>query len=62
MTDQHPPRVLAVIPARGGSKGLPFETVASLKNVMQLTKLDKDHALILVKGDGGMNLETIELP
>jgi hypothetical protein len=30
---------------------------------MQLAKLDKDHALILVdKGQGAMNLETIDLP
>ncbi|GGN04219.1 hypothetical protein GCM10009721_34490 [Terrabacter tumescens] len=27
MTDQHPPRVLAVIPARGGSKGLPGKNI-----------------------------------
>jgi len=47
----------------GGTKGLSFETIASLKNVMQLAKLDNDHALILVKGEGGLhNLETIEMP
>lgn len=30
MTDQHPPRVLAVIPARGGSKGLPRKNIRPL--------------------------------
>jgi len=30
VTDQHPPRVLAVIPARGGSKGLPRKNIRPL--------------------------------
>ena len=30
MTDPHPPRVLAVIPARGGSKGLPGKNIRRL--------------------------------
>jgi hypothetical protein len=43
--------------------GLPYETVASLKGVMHLAKLDKDNAVILAKGDGAaLNLETVPLP
>lgn len=46
----------------GGKAGLPYETVANLKGVVQLDKLDKDHALILVNTPSGMNLDTIALP
>ncbi len=50
-------------PVRGGGKaGLHYDTVADLKGVVQLDKLDKDHALILVNAPSGMNLETIALP
>jgi hypothetical protein len=46
-----------------GKAGLPYETVASLKGVLHLAKLDKDNAVILAKGDGSaLNLETIALP
>jgi hypothetical protein len=47
----------------GGTAGMKYETVASLKNVVHLDRFDKDHALILVQAkDGPMSLETIELP
>jgi hypothetical protein len=47
----------------GGLKGLGYETIASLKGVEQLDKLDNTHALILVRTDSGaLNLETIALP
>jgi hypothetical protein len=50
-------------PIKGATAGVPYETIKDLKGVMQLAKLDKDHALILVdKGQGAMNLETIDLP
>jgi hypothetical protein len=42
--------------------GLPYQTIKDLKGVMQLAKLDKDHAVILVDKGGTLNLETIELP
>jgi hypothetical protein len=46
-----------------GKAGQPYETVGSLKGVMHLAKLDKENAVILVKGDGGaLNLETVALP
>ena len=42
--------------------GVGYETIASLKGVVQLDRFDKDHAILLVKAESGMNLETIELP
>ncbi len=47
----------------GGTAGLPYETIKDLKGVVQLDKLDKDHALLLVLSDtGAMNLQAIALP
>jgi hypothetical protein len=46
-----------------GTAGLPFERIANPNGVVQMSRLGKDHALMLVKGsDGKHNLETIELP
>ncbi len=46
-----------------GTKGLGYDTIATLKGVVQLDKLDDKHALILVQTDSGaLNLETIDLP
>ena len=46
-----------------GTKGLGYDTIASLKGVMQLDQLDKTHALILVQREGGaLDLETVDLP
>ena len=51
-------------PVRGGGKaGLGYETIANLKGVEQMAKLDEGHALVLMRGEGGaLNLETIMLP
>lgn len=47
----------------GGTEGLSYDTIAELKGVTQLDKLDKDHAIVLVQADGGaMNLKTVQLP
>ena len=48
----------------GGTAGLTYETIASLKGVEQLDVFDKDHVLILFrdKPDGPATLDTIELP
>jgi hypothetical protein len=46
----------------GGVAGQKYETIASLKGVEHLDRFDKDHALILVKNDKGITLDTIELP
>jgi hypothetical protein len=43
--------------------GLTYETIAELKGVQQLDKLDKDNALILIRTEGGaLNLDTVPLP
>jgi hypothetical protein len=46
----------------GGTGGMKYETVASLKDVLQLASFDAEHALVLVKAGDNLNLETIELP
>jgi hypothetical protein len=45
-----------------GVAGLKYETIAKLKGVEQLDRLGKDRALVLVKGDGAMKLQSIQLP
>lgn len=43
--------------------GLKYETLEALKGVQHLDRLDKEHAVLLVRAEGGaLNLETIELP
>jgi hypothetical protein len=43
--------------------GVKYETVKELEGVVQLDKLDADHALIVVDGkEKGMSLKTIKLP
>jgi len=45
-----------------GTEGMTYETIASLKNITQLDRLDKQHALVLIENDKGVSLETIDLP
>ena len=46
-----------------GTKGIGYDTIASLKGVVQMDKLDDGHAVILVQDPAGaLNLETVELP
>ena len=45
-----------------GKGGLPYETIDAMKGVVQMSRLDPGHALVLVKADGKHNLETIALP
>jgi hypothetical protein len=44
--------------------GLPYETIKELAGVMQLDKLDDEHALVMVQrpGSSTMDLRAIELP
>jgi len=42
--------------------GLTYDTLASLKGVEQLDRLDNDHAVLLVRTPTGLNLDTIALP
>ena len=46
-----------------GTAGLPYETIESVQGVVQLDRLNKDTAVVLVQADdGGMNLTTLSLP
>jgi hypothetical protein len=52
-------------PVRGGTgtAGLTYETIKDMKGVQKLDAFDKDHAVVLTRGEGGkLNLETVELP
>jgi hypothetical protein len=42
--------------------GLPYETIADLKDVVQLDKLSAGQALLLVKNSGRQDIKTIDLP
>ncbi len=47
----------------GGTKGQPYETIASWTGVDQLDKLDPTHALVVRRGEGNsLNLESLALP
>ncbi len=46
----------------GGTKGLGYDTIDSLKGVVQMDQLDDRHAVILADKSGTIDLETIELP
>jgi hypothetical protein len=43
-------------------QGLGYETVASLKGVVQMDQVDDRHAVVLTETNGTTNLDTIELP
>jgi len=46
-----------------GTKGVKYETIESLKGVLQLDKLGDKHAVVLVRDDAGvLNLQTVDLP
>jgi hypothetical protein len=50
-------------PVGDGTKGQSYETIASWIGVDQLDKLDKDHALVVRRGEGNsLNLESLSLP
>jgi hypothetical protein len=50
-------------PVRGGGlKGLGYDTIASLKGVVQMDQLDGGHAVIVTDTQGTIDLDTIELP
>lgn len=49
-------------PVKTKTEGVPYETIKELTNVEQLDGFDKQHAVILIRRDGNLNLETIDLP
>lgn len=42
--------------------GLDYETLSTLEGVEQLARFDEDHAVLLVKGGAGRDLQTLKLP
>jgi hypothetical protein len=46
----------------GGTAGLKYDTIGELKGVEQLDKLGDKQAVLLVRTDSGLNLQTIALP
>jgi hypothetical protein len=54
---------IASVVSNGGTAGVPFETISSMKGVQQLDLLDQTHALLLIQSaSGGLNLEAAPLP
>jgi hypothetical protein len=52
-----------VQPVRTEKQGIGYDTVADLKGVVHLDKLDDAHAVVLLQAeDGSLNLQTIDLP
>lgn len=48
---------------RGGTAGQAYETISELKGVVQLDRLDDQHAIVITRSkDGGTHLKTIDLP
>ena len=46
-----------------GTAGLSYETIAEMKGVVQLDRLDDQHAVVLIQEESGaMSLKTVELP
>jgi hypothetical protein len=50
------------IVARTEKQGVPYETIATLKGVQQLDKLDDSRAVLLTDESGTLDLRTISLP
>lgn len=46
----------------GGTAGQSYETVESLKGVVQMDKLNDEHAIVLVEGTDDVDLKTVPLP
>ncbi len=55
-------KVEAIVTKINGTAGLKYDTLAELKGVEQLAKLGEAHVVMLVRGDKGLALQTIELP
>jgi hypothetical protein len=50
------------ITAQTEKQGVPYETIATLKGVQQLDKLDDKHAVMLLDDAGSLDLRAVELP
>lgn len=53
----------APITARvGGTAGVPFETVATMVNILQMDLLDAGRTMVISRGAAGLNLSAVVLP
>lgn len=46
----------------GGTAGVPFETIASMVNVLQMDLLDAGRTIVISRGTSGLNLAAVVLP
>jgi hypothetical protein len=63
ITTENIDKVDAITKPVSKTAGLPYETIKDLQGVQRMARLDKDHAIVLNRTEGGsLNLETIALP
>jgi len=63
ITTENIDKIEPITKPQRSTAGLIYETIAGLKGVKHLDRLNKDNALVLVQADGGsMSLESIALP
>jgi hypothetical protein len=46
----------------GETAGVPYQTIATMKDVEQLDRLDADKAIVIARNDRGLNLKVLALP
>ena len=57
------PGITTPVPDSELTRGIPYETIASMKGTEQLDRLDDTHSLALVRSEAGaLNLESVPLP
>jgi hypothetical protein len=52
----------SAITAHTEKAGVPYETIATLKGVQQLDKIDDSNALVLINTNGSVDLRSVPLP
>ena len=62
VTTENIDKIQGITQRISGTAGLTYDTIKELKGVEQLARLDDNHALILVRNGGTINLDTIALP
>ena len=49
-------------PVETETAGIPYETITSMKEIVQLAKLDDQHSLVLARANGALNMQVLPLP
>jgi hypothetical protein len=49
-------------PVETETGGIPYETIASMRGIEQLDKLDDQHSIVLARSTTGLNLQVLDLP